>query len=547
MFDGKTMLREKIREEISAFLKECFLEGGPGGFDFSLDSPPPRVSGDLAANVALVAGKRLGKPPQALAQELSERFPKNDWCEKIDVAGPGFLNFSIRGSALVQELEEILKGGPGYSAAPPESKSSVLIEFVSANPTGPLHVGHGRGAALGDCLARIFKYMGYAVTTEYYLNDIGNQIEVLGRSVAARRDELDGKPTVFPENGYRGEYVVGIARRAKDNNIPDNQLAGFAVQEIMSSIQIDLTDFRVHFDRWFRESSLYEKGLVDQCFETLRKKGTLYESEGALWFASSRFSDDKDRVLKRRDERPTYFASDIAYHLEKFTRGYDQLINIWGADHHGYAPRLKSALTALDEKPERLTILLYQLVSLLRDGQPIAMSTRSGQFDTLHQLIDEVGADACRFFYAIRAPETHLEFDLELAKKQAPENPVYYVQYVHARICSIFREARQTGVSIDHLSLSQKEVSLEKEERQMILELSRFLEVVRLCARDLTPHHLTTYLFEIAQAFHSFYESHRVLSQDPDVTRWRLSLLEGVRRVVKQGLELLGVSAPEKL
>jgi arginyl-tRNA synthetase len=543
------MIRVRIKQQLEQILKRRLPAEGEDGrpLNFTVGAPPGSVVSDLATNAAMAAAKRLGLSSQTLARELREELQGSAWCERAEIAGPGFLNLWVRDSALIDELREVLLIGPGYGSAPADSQSSLLIEFVSANPTGPLHVGHGRGAALGDCLARIFRFLGHKVTTEYYLNDVGNQIEMLGRSVAARRAELEGRGGPFPENGYRGDYVVDIARKAIQERVPEGEFGRFAVREILAGIETDIKDFRVHFDHWFRESSLYESGLVEKCFQFLREKGTLYESEGALWFASSRFLDDKDRVLKRSDERPTYFASDIAYHFKKCEEGYDRLINIWGTDHHGYVPRLRSVMMALGQDEKKLVILLYQLVSLLRDGKPVSMSTRSGEFDTLRQLLTEVGPDACRFFFAMRAPETHLEFDLELAKKQAPENPVYYVQYVHARICSIFREAGKSGPPRIAPELPPGKAALEKEERTLILELSRFPEIGRLCAQALSPHHLTTYLLELARAFHSFYENHRVLSDDPGITRWRLSLLDGVRRVVRQGLDLLGVSSPEQL
>ncbi len=544
------MIREKIKKDLADCLKADLAASDGHELEFAVSTPPASVSCDLSVNVALVLAKRLGRPPQILAKELSERIPQGEWCERVEVAAPGFLNFWIRDSALAGEVQEILTGRPGYGPAPAGSRSSVLIEFVSANPTGPLHVGHGRGAALGDSLARILRFLGHRVTTEYYLNDVGNQIDMLGRSILARRNELAGEPVSFPENGYRGAYVIDVARKAAQRQIPEDRLAEFAVEEILSGIQKDLEGFRVHFDSWFRESALYETGLVDACFKALEEKGYLYESEGALWFAASRFLDEKDRVIKRRDERPTYFASDIAYHFRKVQAGHEHLINIWGADHHGYAPRLRSVLAAFGAPEGRLEILLYQLVSLVKGGKPISMSTRSGEFETLRELIDEVGTDACRFFYALRAPGTHLEFDLELAKKQAPENPVYYVQYVHARICSIFREAQKAGSQGAGGSLGERafpQTALEKEERALILELSRFPEIVRICARDRSPHHLTSYLLDVARTFHAFYEKHRVLTPDPAVTQWRLSILEAVRTLVRQGLDCLGVSAPEKL
>ncbi len=545
----RTLVRERTTDVLKSQNKTLDLPR------FDLSVPPSKVPGDLAANIVLMIAKPLGQPPRALAEAILKDFPADSLIEKIEIAGPGFLNFWLKDEALRNELGGILKGEKDIDKA--HSSEKILLEFVSANPTGPLHVGHGRGAALGDSLVRIHRYLGHAVTAEFYINDAGGQIRNLGFSVEARVKELKGETVEFPENGYKGSYVIDIAKEAVASGkefkpiaanqmmFDENDLAGYASAKNLAVIQKDLTDFGVHFDTWFPESSLHKKGAVPKLYEELKKLDLCYEQDGALWFRSMNFGDDKDRVLQKANEAPTYFASDITYHMEKFGRGFDRLINIWGADHHSYAIRLKASMKAMGFESDKLHVILNQLVSI-KGGR---LSKRSGDMISLHELIEEVGKDAARFFFALRSSGAHFEFDLDLAKKQASDNPVFYVQYVHARCCSIIQEAKKRGVSTEPFAWKgQKfETPLQAPEKAVILHLMNFDSIVEACAKDQSNHHLTVYLLELAGKYHSFYETCVVLVDDPIVRSFRLDLVESIRRRVAQGLELLGVSAPEKL
>jgi arginyl-tRNA synthetase len=422
-----------------------------------------------------------------------------------------------------------------------------LIEFVSANPTGPLHIGHGRGAALGDSMARIMRFLGMSVETEYYVNDQGNQMDILARPVDVRLQALEGKTVEFPADGYQGDYIIDIARRLRQEkkHLPLPAVKAYAIASILETIRTDLALFGVSFDHWYHESALHDTRLVDRTLAELTAKEYLYEQENAVWFKSTAFGDEKDRVIKRADGRLTYLASDIAYHALKIERGFHTMVNIWGADHHGYVARVKASVAALGKDPRALHILLYQLVSLVRDGKPVAMSTRSGQFITLRDVLDEVGKDACRFFFAMRSPQSQLEFDLELAKKQSNENPVFYVQYVHARICSIFKGASPNDTAA--IERASWQLLACPEERDLMKKLAAFTDTLQLCAGEMSPHHLTRYLLDIAASFHKFYDRCRVLTEDPALTQARLALINSVKRVIAQGLDLLGVSSPETM
>ncbi len=544
----KSLIREKTNALLSS--KGKAMEIPP----FDLSVPPSKVGGDLATNVTLILSKKAGMSPKGMAEEIQKAFPSHELIQKIDVAGPGFINFRLSDAALKMELADLLSD---HEASSPSLKEKILIEFVSANPTGPLHVGHGRGAALGDSLVRIFRYLGADVTAEFYINDSGGQIRNLGFSVEARLRELKGETAPFPEDGYKGSYVIDIAKEAQASGkafkpiqpsqmmFNEDDAAGFASVRILKTIQKDLSDFNVQFDQWFRESSLHAKNAVVQLFQVLKEKNYIYEEEGALWFRATEFGDDKDRVLKKGNEAPTYFAADIAYHFEKYKRGFERLINIWGADHHGYAQRLKGAMKALGHEPASLEIVLNQLVSI-KGGR---LSKRAGDMISLREVIEEVGKDAARFFFALRSPGAHFEFDLDLAKKQAPDNPVYYVQYVHARCCSLFREAEKRGFDADPLAWQKLALTtpFHEAERAVLLQLMSFDHVVATCAKECSSHLLTVYLLELAGKYHSFYEQCHVLDENPSLRAFRLGLVEALRRRVAKGLELLGVSAPETL
>lgn len=547
----QSALRELLKDGAAHLLKSKGMDATVPYFDLGL--PPSKIQGDLAANLPLLLAKPLATSPKIVGEELIKSFPKSDLVERIELAGPGFLNIILKDAALKAELALLLK--MEQPAADPARKTEkILLEFVSANPTGPLHVGHGRGAALGDSLVRIFRSLGHTVKAEFYVNDSGGQIRKLGYSTEARVREVKGETANFPEDGYKGSYVLDIAKEAVASGktfkpvddaqmiFDENDLAGYASAKNLGIIQQDLKDFDVHFDTWFKESDLHKQNALEALFNDLKKKGYVYEQEGAVWFKATEFGDEKDRVLRKGNEAPTYFAADIAYHNEKFGRHFDHYINIWGADHHGYAQRLKGSLKALGQESEKLEIIFNQLVAI-KGGR---LSKRAGDMVSLRDLFTEVGKDAARFFFALRSPNTHFEFDLDLAKKQASENPVFYVQYVHARCCSIFKEGEKRGFKTD-LASTLTTGALEPSERAVILHLMNFTHAVEACAKDRSTHHLTIYLMELASKYHSFYEQCMVLVDDEAVRTFRLSLVDAIRKTVAKGLSLLGVDAPEKL
>ncbi len=520
----------------------------------------PRLAehGDFSTNAALQLAKPLGRNPREVAAELAGAIGEADdrgWFRDLAVAGPGFINIVLSDGAWREVLAVALEKGNRFGASDVGRGQRVLVEFVSANPTGPLHVGHGRGAAVGDALARLLAFTGHEVVTEYYVNDVGNQMDNLGRSLFARYLQQCGRDAPLPEDGYRGGYLADLAREYRAET--GDRFAGASESEalpvfrkvacdrILDGIRNDLETFHVRFDRWFREESLHTGGAVAAAISDLRAHEQLYEADGAVYFRSESHGDEKDRVLVRSDGRTTYFAADVAYHRDKFRRSFARMVDIWGADHHGYAPRLAAALRGLGEDAERLEILLVQFVTLIRDGKAVQMSTRSGEFTTLREVLDEVGVDAARFFYLLRSVHSHLDFDLTLAKTQSSENPVYYIQYVHARICSIFREAAERGTAIpDRPSLSALTLP---DEVGLMKQVARFPDVVAEAARLREPHRLPFYLLDLAREFHAFYHNHRFLGETPERTQGRLALARAVRSVVATGLSLIGVSAPERM
>lgn len=542
------MVKEIVREEINRCLMDWWAAQDIIGLTpFTLEEPPKRMKADISTNLAMISAKKLKKSPRDVASEitgiLQERSNKKIF-SNIEIAGPGFINFSLSKDILYNAVQH-----PTFIETQNilEHKPRVLIEFVSANPTGPLHIGHGRGAALGDSLARIMRFAGCRVDTEYYVNDVGNQIETLVASVDARLKQLCGGESLMPEDGYKGAYIVDIAQELKDTkkDYRLTEIKQFVLTRILKSIRQDLAQFGVTFDYWFFESQLHNEHMVEDTLLKLEEKKYLYEKDGALWFRSQSFGDEKDRVVKRADGRLTYLASDIAYHALKLTRGYQECIDIWGTDHHGYVKRLQAAMTVLGKSSDTLKIILYQLVSLSREGKPVAMSTRAGEFITLKEVVDEVGIDACRFFFAMRSPHSQLEFDLELAKKKSNENPVYYIQYVHARICSIFREAKKNNITIQK-KIAWDDLSKD-EERVLMKKLAFFSDTLLLCISEKSPHHLTHYLLDMASLFHKFYDTCRVLNPNKQLTSARLALIEAVKKTIAQGLDLLGISAPSKM
>ncbi|ACL06175.1 Arginyl-tRNA synthetase [Desulfatibacillum aliphaticivorans] len=525
-----------------------------------LEEPKQEAHGDFSTNIAMVMAKVQKMAPRKIAEAIVDNLedPEN-FLVKTEIAGPGFINFYLRPSLWQRVVKGILDKGDEYGRSQIGAGQKVQVEFVSANPTGPLHVGHGRGAAVGDALAALLDMCGFEVEREYYINDSGRQIRTLGLSTWLRYCELKGKEIDFPKDCYQGDYIKDLAKRIQDENLADLDsmeeedavlwCARFAANDILDGIKQDLKDFRVVHDVWFSEQSLYDDNSVQNALEHFEKTGDIYEKDGAKWFKTEDRGDEKDRVVVRNNGLTTYFASDIAYHKNKFDRGFDRVIDVWGADHHGYVARMKAAVDAVGRDKDAFEVVLVKLVNLLRDGEPLAMTTRGGTFETLADVVNEVGADAARFIFLSRHYESPLDFDLELAKKQTNENPVWYVQYVHARICSIEAKAKDFPVSLDFDWDRDEEILKEIEEIRLMKALARYPEVVEGAARTLEPHRIVFYLRELASAFHSFYHDHMVLKEDqtPVLTKARLDLVTTVRQVIRNGLALLGVSAPESM
>ncbi len=555
-------MKDKLTQRLLAALAQAQTDGALPQLTppaIVLERPRQPEHGELACNLALQLAKPCRMNPRGVAQAILERLgDAGGILQKAEIAGPGFINFHIQPGAWLAVLPQILQEGPDYGRASLGAGKKALVEFVSANPTGPLHVGHGRGAALGDVLARLLRFVGYEVHSEYYINDAGNQMATLGRSLLVRARQLGGSGEEFPDNHYRGEYMRDLAaeylampsQAAVLDMPPDLAVplaAAWAGDKILQGIKDDLGAFAVGIDTWFSERSLVEKGAVQAAFDELRDRGLLYESEGALWFKATAFGDEKDRVVKRGNGEITYFASDIAYHLDKFRRGYGMLVDVWGADHHGYVPRLKAAMSGLDHPAQDLNIVLVQMVNLLRGGQPVAMSTRAGEFVTLKEVVDEVGSDSARFIFLTRRSEAPLDFDLEVAKQKSMDNPVFYVQYAHTRVKSVLKKAGEAGVPLPDPASANLSPLVLPEEIALARLLGDYPEMVLGAAQNLEPHRVTYYLHELAGAFHSYYNSHHILFEDPPVTTARLVLALAVGAVLAGGLTLLGVSAPEAM
>ncbi len=516
--------------------------------DIEIEIPKEEGFGDLATPVAMKLAKKLKKAPKKIAEEIIARIEIEDVFQKIEIAGPGFINFTFKKDFLLAELKKLILKSDLYLFQDIGKGRKVQIEFVSANPTGPLHLGHGRGAAVGSALSHLLESAGYKVEREYYINDAGRQVQLLGLSVLARYNQLAGKDYALPEDGYRGDYISTIAKQFNDSRLPVSDITDFSYKKMLYDIKRDLEDFGVTFHHWQSEKELYENSHVQDSIDELKKLKYVYEQDGAVWFRSTALGDDKDRVIIKQDGEYTYFASDIAYHKKKIEKGYDEIIDIWGADHHGYIPRVQAVIQALGYPKDSLRILLVQMVTLLSGGAPVQMSKRAGEFITLREVMDEIGADTTKFLFLTRRHDSHLEVDIETAKKESHENPVYYVQYAHARINSIFEKFREQENFSDIHSFSDFNGSLFNEDEMSLAKKTLYYPMIfRNAAIAREPHRITFYLQELAGMFHTNYQKYRVISEDIELTTARLALCEAVSIVLRHGLKILGVKAPEKM
>lgn len=581
----KDQLQDLIKKCIQDLISKGILIEMPP--NVRLDHTKDNSHGDYATNIALMLSKQAKMKPVDLAKIIVDQLEESSFINKIEIAGPGFINFFISDESSSSVVSEIIDQGALYGSSEIGQGKKVLLEYVSANPTGPLHVGHGRGAAYGATISNLLRAVGFKVDNEYYVNDAGRQMDILAVSIYLRYLSLCGENLRFPDNGYQGQYIKDIAQVIYDTSgeefykkldlifanvskdgseggdkeshidgliensksiLGDSFRAIFQVgiESILGGIKSDLSEFGVVFEKWFSEQSLIDTGLSESCISKLKESEKVYEKDGALWFKTTNYGDEKDRVVVRDNGNHTYFASDIAYHFDKFERGYDKIINVWGADHHGYISRVKASIDALGHSPDKLEILLVQFANLYRGGSKVQMSTRSGSFVTLEDLRKEVGNDAARFFYILRKSEQHMDFDLDLAKSKTNENPVYYIQYAHARICSVFRQANEKEMEVDH---SQANLSLLTEgiEKNIIKELSRYKSVLESSAIQYEPHQLAYYLRDLSTHFHSYYNACKFIVEDKHLTQARLSLIHATRQILINGLSILGVSAPESM
>src|SRR4051812_22027798 len=550
-------VKSKLKQEIKAAVIKANLATEDQIPDVILEMPKDKVNGDYSTNMAMQLTRVAKKAPKMIAEELVAHFDNTKASiEKIEIAGPGFINFYMNNSYLTDLIPVVLESGDKYGETAVGSQQKVQVEFVSANPTGDLHLGHARGAAVGDSLCNILAKAGYAVSREYYINDAGNQINNLALSVEARYFQALGMDKPMPESGYHGEDIIGIGKKLAEEfgdkfvNIDEkerfDQFREYGMKYEMEKLKQDLADFRVRFDVWYSETSLYHNGKIDAALQNLRDNGYIFEQDGATWLRSTAFGDDKDRVLIKQDGSYTYLLPDIAYHRDKLERGFEKLINIWGADHHGYIPRMKAAIQALGFDSDTLEVEIIQLVHLYKDGEKMKMSKRTGKAVTMRELVEEVGLDATRYFFAMRSADTHLDFDLDLAVSQSNENPVYYAQYAHARICSILRQGEEMGIQ----STSGADLSLISAEKEMELlkKIGEFPQAVAEAATKRIPHRITNYVFDLASTFHSFYNAEKVLDSDNvETSKARIELVKAVQVTLQNSLKLIGVSAPEKM
>ena len=581
----KDQLQDLLNKCIQELISKGTLNEMPS--KIRIDHTKDNSHGDYATNIALMLSKQAKMSPVELAKIIIDQFEQKSFIKKIEIAGPGFINFFMSQETSSSIVNEIIDQAALYGSSEIGHGKKVLLEYVSANPTGPLHVGHGRGAAYGATVSNLLRNAGFIVDNEYYVNDAGRQMDILTVSIYLRYLTICGESLRFPDNGYQGQYINDIAQviyeasgqefhlksdlvfenvskdgsEGGDKEIHIDQLIERAksilgdrfkavfkvgIESILGGIKNDLAEFGVIFEKWFSEQSLIDSGLSEACISKLKDSKNLYEKDGALWFKTTNYGDEKDRVVVRDNGNHTYFASDIAYHLEKLERGYDKIINVWGADHHGYIPRVKASIEALGHDPNKLEILLVQFANLYRGGSKVQMSTRSGSFVTLEDLRAEVGNDAARFFYILRKSEQHMDFDLDLAKSKTNENPVYYIQYAHARICSVFKQADEKELELD---VSQANLSLltEEIEKDILRELSRFRSVLESSAIQYEPHQLAYYLRDLSNHFHSYYNACKFIVDDKNLTQARLALINATQQILKNGLSILGVGAPESM
>ncbi len=555
------LIESKLREKLSAAIEKAIKDGSlelESVPDIYLEVPNNPENGDFATSLSLKLAKTLRMPPMKIAAIIIERLDAADSSfDKVVPAPPGFINFFLKERAVSAVIKQALSEGSRYGSSQRGKGKKVNVEFVSSNPTGPLTIGHGRQATIGDVLSNALSFCGYDVTREYYYNDAGKQMNMLAQSVHARYQQLYDASYSFPDEGYQGDYIRGVAEDIREQE--GDRFAGkndpatldffrrFAVREMIALIDRDLKNYGVRFDVWSLESSLYTERKVDRAIELLRQRGYMYEQEGALWFRSTAFGDEKDRVVIRSNGEKTYFAGDIAYHMDKRERGFDRAIDIWGADHHGYVPRMKAVATALGYPGDFLECIVHQMVSFMRDGQEIKMSTRQGQFVTLDELVREVGLAVARFFFLMRSADSHLVFDLNLAKKESSENPVYYIQYAHARISSIVKHAEEKNIDLSKIGEADLSLLVEPEEIDLMKYLARFPSVVEAAAEKREVHRIPNFILEAVGLFHAYYNKHRVVSDDEQLTLARLALVEALRQVVKNALGLLGIEAPERM
>ncbi len=548
---------EKLKEEIGRAVVEAGLAAPEEVPAVVLEQPKDKNHGDYATNIAMQLARIAKMAPRQIAEKIIDQFDHTKASIKqMEIAGPGFINFFMDNQYLTELVPSILDAGEGYGNSKIGAGQKIQIEFVSANPTGDLHLGHARGAAVGDSLANLLEKAGYEVEREYYINDAGNQINNLAISVEARYMQALGKQWDMPEDGYHGKDIIELGRQLAEDygdkwsDAPAEERLQFfreyGLKYELQKLEGDLSQFRVPFDNWFSETSLYQDGQIDHALNALNDKGHTYEQDGATWFRTTDFGDDKDRVLIKQDGSYTYLTPDIAYHKNKLDRGFDTLINIWGADHHGYIPRMKAAIQALGYEKGKLEVEIIQMVNLFQNGERVKMSKRTGKAVTLRELMEEVGIDAMRYFFVMRSSDSHLDFDMDLARSESNENPVFYVQYAHARICTMLKQAEEKGFTVSK-DIDASLLASEKEE-ELLKRLGEFTSAIEEAAVKRTPHRVTQYIFDLASTLHSFYNAEKVLdTENPERTKARLALMEAVRITIANGLALIGVTAPERM